>query len=440
MWKKGKQSNVMAYTASNPNRSNHEWFEELCAAAAIGELASAEFTELQTHLAACDRCRAVYADFCKLSSEGLSILAVSGDKSGEAPQLDEERLISDCLRRASAAPVSGRQPVVHVRKRSWFKNWHASPFTRTQWAMAVTLVIALGMGWAGYIYRSRQAELESSRMQRKIATLETLSQSEKSNDQQTVKRLSSELANTSDARNQLDKQLQEANVRSEGIRRRITELESALSAVTEREDQQERELQAAANAHEEDVRARLQLQADLQSAREQLGQQQQLVADLNGRLQHHEPAEVSKIETTDQTGMASADARQLFGARDLHIVDVYDVDGNGKSQRTYGRVYYVEKKLLLFYAFDLQDKKRNRMAAGFQAWGYEQAGSAKPQNLGLFYVDDSSTNRWALKVDNPRVLQRIDAVFVTLEPPQGSPVPRGRRLLYANLGGPPNHP
>src|SRR5205807_1223239 len=78
-WKKGKQSNAMAYTASNPNRSNHEWFEELCAAAAIGELASTEFSELQSHLASCDRCRAVYADFCKLSSEGLSILAVAGD-------------------------------------------------------------------------------------------------------------------------------------------------------------------------------------------------------------------------------------------------------------------------------------------------------------------------------------------------------------------------
>jgi hypothetical protein len=29
---------------------------------------------------------------------------------------------------------------------------------------------------------------------------------------------------------------------------------------------------------------------------------------------------------------------------------------------------------------------------------------------------------------------------VTLEPPDGSPSPQGRRLLYANLGGPPNHP
>jgi hypothetical protein len=51
---------------------------------------------------------------------------------------------------------------------------------------------------------------------------------------------------------------------------------------------------------------------------------------------------------------SEVEARNLFGARDLHIVDVYDVAGDGKTKRTYGRVYYVEKKLLVFYAFDSQ--------------------------------------------------------------------------------------
>ena len=144
--------------------------------------------------------------------------------------------------------------------------------------------------------------------------------------------------------------------------------------------------------------------------------------------------------TPEGQGFTNADAKELFGARDLHIVDVYDVDSNGKTRRTYGRVYYVEKKLLIFYAFDLQDKKHNRAAAGFQAWGYREANEAKPESLGLFTLDDASLNRWVLQVNNPRVLERVDAVYVTLEPPSGSPSPRGRRLLYANLVVPPNHP
>jgi hypothetical protein len=152
----------------------------------------------------------------------------------------------------------------------------------------------------------------------------------------------------------------------------------------------------------------------------------------------HNAEEETNVATA--SGIQDADARDLFGARDLHIVDVYDVDGSGKTKRTFGRVYYAEKKLLLFYAFDLQAKQNARRTAGFQAWGYRQGDEDKPHNLGLFLMDDPVVSRWVLKVNDTRVLERIDAVFVTLEPPNGSPSPRGRRLLYANLGGPPNHP
>jgi hypothetical protein len=94
----------------------------------------------------------------------------------------------------------------------------------------------------------------------------------------------------------------------------------------------------------------------------------------------------------------------------------------------------------LFYAFDLQDKRNNRKAVGFQAWGFRQPNSSKPEDLGLFYVDDASLNRWVLRVSDPSVLARIDTVFVTMEPPQGSSFPRGPKLLFASLGGPANHP
>jgi hypothetical protein len=140
------------------------------------------------------------------------------------------------------------------------------------------------------------------------------------------------------------------------------------------------------------------------------------------------PASPSEIE-----------ARNLFGARDLHIVDVYDVRGDGKTKRTYGRVYYVEKRLLVFYAFDLQNRQNHKRAV-FQAWGYREANVGKPLNLGLFAIDDSAVSRWVLKVNRADVLSHIDAVFVTVEPPGGSTAPRGKKVLYANLVGPPNHP
>ena len=45
-----------------------------------------------------------------------------------------------------------------------------------------------------------------------------------------------------------------------------------------------------------------------------------------------------------------------------------------------------------------------------------------------------------LRASSLAALECVDAVYVTLEPPDGSPSPRGRRMLYANLVVPPNHP
>jgi hypothetical protein len=134
------------------------------------------------------------------------------------------------------------------------------------------------------------------------------------------------------------------------------------------------------------------------------------------------------------------DGREIFGARDLHIVDVYDVDQAGKASRTYGRVYYVNRSLLLFYAFDLDHNAKLRKPVAFQAWGFRQPNSKTAESLGLFYLEDPKLDRWTLRVSDPRLLARIDSLFVTVEPPGGSNAPRGRQLLFASLSGPPNHP
>jgi hypothetical protein len=138
--------------------------------------------------------------------------------------------------------------------------------------------------------------------------------------------------------------------------------------------------------------------------------------------------------------VTNAEAIDLFAARDLHIVDVVDVNSSDKNRKIYGRVYYADRRLLLFYAFDLQDIKHGRTPTGFQAWGFRDPNSSKAENLGMFYMDDASLNRWALKVTNTAILSRIDTVFVTAEPPGGSTIPKGKKILFASLTGPPNHP
>ena len=45
-----------------------------------------------------------------------------------------------------------------------------------------------------------------------------------------------------------------------------------------------------------------------------------------------------------------------------------------------------------------------------------------------------------MKADDPKSLENIDAVFVTVEPNGGSQHPSGKELLFAYLRVNPNHP
>ena len=66
--------------------------------------------------------------------------------------------------------------------------------------------------------------------------------------------------------------------------------------------------------------------------------------------------------------------------------------------------------------------------------------SKQALNLGIFYEDNASKKRWVLKLDDPKTLAQIDAVFVTVEPHGGSDKPSGKPLLFAYLRVNPNHP
>jgi hypothetical protein len=174
----------------------------------------------------------------------------------------------------------------------------------------------------------------------------------------------------------------------------------------------------------------LRLQAGHSEDSETIAGQRLRLRELGDRLN----AETDTIDRERKLLVADLDIRELMGARSLHIVDVFDVDGKGKTQRPFGRVFYTEGKSLIFYAFDLKGGDT------FQAWGQREARSESAQSLGIFYVDDKKQNRWVLKFEDPKVLAEINAVFVTVEPPGGSVKPNRQKMLYAYLNATANHP
>src|SRR5258708_135496 len=95
--------------ASSPNHAGKDWYEELCALAAIGELSSSEFEELQKHLAECDDCRQMYADFRRVTAGDLGTVAAlkhSEPTADEAGALvDESAGLGRLLDRATRERV-----------------------------------------------------------------------------------------------------------------------------------------------------------------------------------------------------------------------------------------------------------------------------------------------------------------------------------------------
>jgi anti-sigma-K factor RskA len=98
---------------------------------------------------------------------------------------------------------------------------------------------------------------------------------------------------------------------------------------------------------------------------------------------------------------------------------------------------------LIFYAFDLDRQPGFKDASTFQVWGQKdtaQGQIARPTDLGILYLDSATNRRWVLRLDDPRQLAQIDAVFVTVEPHGGSQKPTSKPFLYALLRKEANHP
>lgn len=433
---------------SNPDHPGKEWYEELCALAAIGELSSPEFEELRKHLAECGDCRQVYADFRRISAGDLGLLAAvkqSEQTADEAGALvDEGAALGRLLDRATQEKVNCRTDEAlsnaePEKQRVSFRLVSRMLWLRRPALSYASLGLILCAVAAVGAYRLREAQLTP-----KLDGLNTEVSEWKNRASTTERReksVSQQLKQSEDDRERLRKSLADAEAKYAQLKNQKQSLEAQLAAERTQIDQKGQELEAATNGVEEKNKQIGQLEARVQSAVRRTEEQRSIAADLQSRLQYmQQQAAEQALNAPEAQGFGDAEAKELFGARDLHIVDVYDVDTNGITKRTYGRVYYVEKRLLIFYAFDLQKKGRNRGPASFQAWGYRESNESKPESLGLFSMDDPFVNRWVLKVNNPRVLEHIDAVFVTAEGPNGSPSPRGRKVLYANLAGPANHP
>jgi hypothetical protein len=447
----------------------HDEFLELCALSTSGELSVRDENRLREHLAVCPGCREALDEYGSLIRGAIPTIGAEAC-GGPFLEIDPglnwsearsekrlfERLEQEELHRTGKEEKQSTKNNGHKAtssSRSFFSTTSSSTWRHVWMSYAAGIVLFVMLGFSAYwVGIQRGAE---------VATMSPESQHQADNND----------AGSGNAAS-LEEQLSDAAHEREVARAQLAERDQLLvslrheleqqSAEIRRMKQAQAQLESSLDAGQADQQALIQRRAELaqklEAAQSESAVLEQKFASLT-QQSAQETAHARGLESRvkDLTRLLEGrdaslnqqeellahdrDIRELMGARDLYIAEVYDVADNGRTRKPYGRVFYTKGKSLIFYAYDLDQQQSKRVeAAAFQAWGRRGRDSKQALNLGIFYEDNASKKRWVLKSDDPMALAQIDAVFVTLEPNGGSEQPSGKPLLFAYLQMNPNHP
>ncbi len=414
----------------------HDEFRELGALAAIGQITASEHENFSAHLRECPECREAYADYSRILRQDLPQADPARFRSKQSslhPATDaelRERFLGRARAHGADFSPEVEQRITVDRK--------PTPVLRMRFAMATAaavLAIVAGLTFAVALHERKATKAPHANFAPPVSQDEAL---RRQLDEATHKiaALSNEGSALSPQDGNLTSALKEKDLRLAEARRNLDRLSEELAQM-----QTQNLSLVAAREHDQSVVAELKnkvqaLEGSNANSVAALVELQDKIGSLNAALEQQS----EKVAMERQLASVSSDVRQLMGARNLHIIDVHDVNGTGKSAKSFGRVFYSEGQSLVFYAFDLPNGKLTPAKYHFQAWGQQEGQAQSVRNLGAFSIDDREQHRWVLKVSDAALLRGMDSVFVTAETVGDVSEPRGKRVLYAYLAGRPNHP
>ncbi len=377
----------------------HRHFEEMCALAVTGQLGGAQMCELDEHIGSCDSCRKFLESVAQISAQAMPLLADKHAPAGKVavPQGMRERFLSRLgtegpnakdrviqlpspirMLKSISLPLDERSEG-HTRTKQLATGPQPGSFSRLWPTLAAVAACKQRLSNADGERESLRVELAAAR--EKLTALTTQAQSASQSSLVEGQEAKNQVATLQGHVDRLNQRLAESEVKLDVQRQTSEEVSAKLESTT----------------------AELERERDLQSAKTEMG--------------------------------------DLVAARNLHIVDVYDADPSGKRQRSFGRVFYIEGKSLVFYAYDLEDPGRFRANVVFHVWGGKAGVKEVTHSLGILRKDDVGQSRWAMTFDDPKVLSQINSVFVTAESASKHyDEPHGKKVLYAYFGSQPNHP
>lgn len=404
----------------------HDEFVALCALFPSGELTEEEWALLQVHLAYCESCRVVFEQYQQIASEVIPIMASSAALEARF----EPAPSSFSLHPAEKRLMSRLGPVpVDQGSKAGKSGWRTYAG-----ALAACLTVAAVL-IAFPLRRSKSVSLTTPAP---AVQMESKSKPDAIRGDETEFRSKLEIAERKVT------ELEQKTRAAEELSRQSTSIATNMKQQLEQEKNERKSISDQRNALSQDLAA---AQNEAQSLRDKssveniaVSQQAARMMSLEAKLRDASAAldEKDRMLALDKEFLAhDREIRDLIGARNLYIADIYDVAKNGKTSKPFGRIFYTKDKSLVFYGYDLDKQPGLKHSVAFQAWG---SGDDKQSvSLGIFYQDETH-KRWVLRFNDTKTLARLNMVFVTAEPQGGSTQPTGKPLLLAYLQVQPNHP
>lgn len=449
--------------------SSHEYFDLLCAMVGANQASEEEERRLAEHAESCPECRKAVEQYRQIVWQIYEEDVASGSHK-EAPDVAEqefserEKAKARLLRElpGTTSLPRARESLGILPRTLGVQPQTMDAETPTQrgvpswasWAVAASLLIAVGVNSFQY-WESRRhsgdAETRAASLQKELEGLREELAKERADRLQASASQDSQASQTAEAAAvSKTNEVQKLRAENGALRASLASSEAAREQqardfIAQRD--RERLLQTSLDvfqASKSNLEAEnAHLLAKVSKLTDDLKQSQLELAGMSAQNDALSQEALSKVKYAERQQKLLAtdhDIRDILGSRSLHIIDVYDVSGQGELERPFGRIFYTEGKSLIFYAFDLDLQRGLKRGAVFQAWGQKGEGKENPRSLGTFYMDDSAQNRWVLKVDDSKALSRIDYVYVTDSSRKETVKPKGKPLLSAFLNGPANHP
>jgi anti-sigma factor RsiW len=431
----------------------HDEFLELCAVATSGQLTIEEQQKLREHLAACPSCREAMQQYEAVVGHAIPAMAAHEIPEDVDPgpgwSMDQaEAALFERIAREGEASRLGQKDRAETQRptdtRRVFRFAGAATWRRVWTLYAAGILLSIALGVSAYrvgIHRgvstatlappqpspqhnlALEEQLSDTGHEREIARTQIEQRDRQIADlRRQLERQSAEMNQMRLAQERLERDFTAGDAGKQDLIRQGRELAQKFDAAQANAQSLQNKLDALAQQSSQDANRAKGLQAKVNDLTQQLHERDATLDQQQELLAH------------------DRDIRELMGARDLLITEVYDVARTGETQKPYGRVFYTKGKSLIFYAYDLDQQVGLKNASTFQAWGRRGPDRRQALNLGIFYIDSAAKKRWVLKFDDPKTLAQIDAVFVTVEPNGGSHKPSGKSLLFAYLKVDPNHP